>query len=174
MSGSLSVTSAYTHRIVVGVGDMAVSADAQVVLSTYALGSCVGIAAFDPINRSGGLLHIMLPDSAIAPAKAAKYPAMFADTGFALFFRALRGTRAYQANIQLMVAGGANVLCGPDPYKIGERNARVALDLLAKRSYNVRHTEIGGGVNRALHLEMATGLVTLKTPTDEVQFALGF
>jgi chemotaxis protein CheD len=174
MSGSLSIASAYTHRIVVGVGDMAVSGDTQVVLSTYALGSCVGIAAFDPINRSGGLLHIMLPDSAIAPAKAAKNPAMFADTGFAVFFRALRNMRAYQANIQLMVAGGANVLCGPDPYRIGERNARVTLDFLSTRSYSVRHTDIGGGVNRALHLEMATGLVTLKTPTDEVQFALGF
>src|SRR5580704_7365999 len=116
MAGMLSIASAYTHRILVGVGDMAVSGDTQVVLSTYALGSCVGIAAFDPINRSGGLLHIMLPDSAIAPAKAAKNPAMFADTGLALFFRSLRGMRAYQANIQLMVAGGANVLCGPDPY----------------------------------------------------------
>jgi chemotaxis protein CheD len=173
MSGPLSLATPYTHRMVVGVGDMAVTADVDLLLSTYALGSCVGVAAFDPINRSGGLLHIMLPDSSIAPAKASRTPAMFADTGLDLFFRALRSVRAYQANLQLLVAGGANVLCGTDPYKIGERNARVTLEFLSKRSYNVRHTDLGGGVNRALHLEIGTGCVTLKTPSEEVQFSLG-
>ena len=173
MAATLTLSAPYTHRQVVGIGDMAVSGETDVVLSTYALGSCVGVVAFDPVNRCGGILHVMLPDSSIAPAKASRQPALFADTGLALFLRALRGVRAYQANLQVLVAGGANVLCGADPYRIGERNAQVTLDYLGKRSFSIRHTDIGGGVNRALHLELSSGLVTLKTPTDEVQYSLG-
>lgn len=172
MAATLTLSALYAQRQVIGIGDMAVSGDAEVVLSTYALGSCVGIVAFDPINRSGGILHVMLPDSAIAPAKASKQPALFADTGLALFFRALREVRAYQSNLQILVAGGANVLHGTDPYRIGERNVRVTLDYLNKRSFSIRHTDVGGGLNRALHLELGTGFVTLKTPTDEVQYSL--
>ena len=39
------------------------------VLITYALGSCVGVAIYDPVARVGGLLHYMLPESAIDPEK---------------------------------------------------------------------------------------------------------
>ena len=173
MAGTLILATPYAQRLVVGVGDMAVSADSEAILSTYALGSCVGVVAFDPVNRAGGLLHIMLPDSSIAPAKALRNPALFADTGLALFFRALRGVRAYQANLQILVAGGAHVLFGTDPFRIGERNTEVTLDYLAKRSYTLRHTDIGGAVNRTLHLELGSGYVTLKTPGDEMQYALG-
>jgi chemotaxis protein CheD len=73
----------------------------------------------------------------------------------------------------VLVAGGANVLHGTDPFRIGERNVQVTLDYLNKRSFSIRHTDVGGGLNRALHLELGTGFVTLKTPTDEVQYSLG-
>ena len=158
MAATLTLSAPYSHRQVVGIGDMAVSGEVDLVLSTYALGSCVGVVAFDPVNRSGGILHVMLPDSSIAPAKASKQPALFADTGLALFCAPCAACAAYQANLQVLVAGGANVLCGVDPYRIGERNALVTLDYLNKRSFVIRHTDIGGGVNRALHLEMSSGL----------------
>ena len=70
------------------------------------------------------------------------------------------------------MAGGANVLCGPDPFRIGERNAQVTLDYLSKRSISLRHADVGGCLNRALHLEIGTGYVTVKTPTDEAQYSL--
>ena len=173
MAGSSLVASPYLQRVIVGVGDLAVSNDVENVLSTYALGSCVGVVAFDPLARAGGILHLMLPDSAISPDKAARQPAMFVDTGLVLFFRALKGVRAERASLQLLVAGGANVLCGSDPYRIGERNSRATQEFLLKQGYRVCHTVVGGGVNRALHLEMATGTVTLKTPFEEAQYPLG-
>ena len=70
MAGSPSIASLFAQRLVVGVGDMIVSNNAASTLSTYALGSCVAIAAYDPVVKAGGLLHIMLPDSTISPAKA--------------------------------------------------------------------------------------------------------
>lgn len=154
----------FGQRLVVGVGDMASSADPQAILSTYSLGSCIGVAAYDARARVGGLLHLMLPSSSIAPDRALSQPALFADTGLALFFRSLDGLGADRDRIRLMIAGGASVLAGHDPYRIGERNIQATLGFLRGNGYEVGHAEVGGGVNRALHLEMATGIVTLTTP----------
>lgn len=151
---------------------MAVSNNTQVILSTYALGSCIGVIAFDPLVKAAGILHLMLPESSISPDKAARQPAMFADTGLPAFFKALTGLRADRSRLRLFVAGGASVIAGSDPFRIGERNARTTLDYLARQGYTVRRTEIGGAVNRTVHLEVNTGSVTLKMPAETVQQSL--
>ena len=46
--------------------------------------SCIGMAVYDPAAAVGGLLHYMLPDSAIDPAHGSGNPYMFADTGIPL------------------------------------------------------------------------------------------
>jgi len=45
----------------------------------------VAVVAYDPVSKASGLLHIMLPDSAISPDKSITQPAMFADTGLRCF-----------------------------------------------------------------------------------------
>jgi chemotaxis protein CheD len=159
-------------HIIVGVGDMAASDDVQRILSTYALGSCIGLVAYDPLLKVGGILHMMLPDSAISPAKAAAHPAMFADTGLPQFFRLLATFKARSPRLQLLIAGGANVILGHDPFCIGERNMRATVDYLARNGYAVKQAEVGGSVNRTLHLVLGTGMVTVKTPTLEERFYL--
>src|SRR5688572_666718 len=130
--------SMFAQRVVIGVGDMAVSNNAQVTLSTYALGSCIGVVAYDPIAKVGGILHMMLPDSSIAPDKAELQPAMFADTGLPLFFRALKGMKAEPVRIRLFVTGGACVLSSHDSFKIGERNTQATLEYLANNGLVIR------------------------------------
>jgi chemotaxis protein CheD len=161
---SPTLASIFAQRVVVGVGEMAVSNNIQVTLSTYALGSCLGVVAYDPIARVGGILHLMLPDSTLSPGKAVGQPAMFADTGLPLFFRSLMGMKADRARLRLCVAGGASVLSGPDSFKIGDRNVSATRGFLARNGFVVRHAALGGTVNRTLHLEVGTGNVTLKMP----------
>jgi chemotaxis protein CheD len=172
MAGSPTIASLFAQRVVIGVGDMAVSNNAQVILSTYALGSCIGVIAYDPAVKAAGILHLMLPESSISPDKAQRQPAMFADTGLPAFFKALTGLRADRSRLRIYVAGGASVISGTDPFRIGERNARVTLDYLAKNGYQVRRTEVGGNINRTIHLEVNTGAITLKTPTENLQYSL--
>jgi chemotaxis protein CheD len=172
MAGSPSVASLFAQRVVIGVGDMAVSNNVQVVLSTYALGSCVGVIAYDPATKAAGILHLMLPESSISPEKAARQPAMFADTGLPVFFRALTGLKGDRSRLRLFVAGGASVIGGTDPFRIGERNARVTLDFLQREGYTIRRTDVGGNINRTVHLEVNTGVVSMKTPTDNIQHPL--
>jgi len=167
-----TISALFAQRVVIGVGDMAVSNNCNTVLSTYALGSCIGVAAYDPLVKTGGILHLMLPESTISPEKAASQPAMFADTGLPHFFRSLIGLKADRSRLRIYVAGGASVIGGHDAFKIGERNTRATLDFLAKHGFNVSQTQLGGTVNRTLHLEVSSGSLTLKTPNENGQISL--
>lgn len=167
-----TVASLFAQRVVVGIGELSVSNDPSLTLSTYALGSCVGVVAYDPALQVGGLLHLMLPDSSISAEKAAKQPAMFVDTGLPLLFRSLVGLRAEPSRLNVLLAGGAAVLTGNDQFKIGERNARATLDLLMRNRVHISHRILGGTTNRTLHLDVATGTVKVKTPQGLDSYSL--
>lgn len=172
MAGSPSIASLFAQRVVIGVGDLSVSNNTALTLSTYALGSCVGVVAYDPVVRVGGLLHLMLPESALSPDKAAVQPAMFADTGLPLLFRGLAGLRAEHARLRIFVAGGANVLGGTDNFRIGERNLKAVAAYLSQHGYRVTRTDVGGTMNRTLHLVISTGAINLKTPEVNESYSL--
>src|SRR5688572_20672940 len=172
MSGSPTIASLFVQRVVVGVGDMAASNNLSTTLSTYALGSCVGVIAYDPGIKCGGILHLMLPEASISPNKALTQPAMFADTGLPLFFKALMGLKAERSRLKLFVAGGASVIAGQDPFKIGERNTRFTLDFIAQNRLSLIRTETGGTVNRTVHLELSSGNVSLISPAGKTTLSL--
>ncbi|MCX6954847.1 MAG: chemotaxis protein CheD [Verrucomicrobia bacterium] len=162
----------FAQRVVVGVGDLGVSNNTSITLSTYALGSCVAVAVYDPVAKAGGLLHMMLPDSTISPEKAIGQPAMFADTGLPMLFRALTGIKADRSRLRLFVAGGASVLTGNDNFKIGERNIRATQLWLQQQGYGVRGSAVGGYISRTVHLDIGTGSISLKTPMANEKFSL--
>jgi chemotaxis protein CheD len=172
MSGAPTLPNFFQQRVVVGVGDLAVSNNGNVNVSTFALGSCVGIVIYDAEVKVGGLIHIMLPDSSISPEKAAKQPAMFADTGIPLFFRNLCGLRAERRRMKAYVAGGASVISGSDMFKIGERNILATKKMINALSISVVRADIGGVNNRTVHLNVGTGEVSLKTPLGTSKFSL--
>jgi chemotaxis protein CheD len=172
VAGSPTIANLFTQRLVVGVGELAASNASAVTISTYALGSCVGLVAYDPVVRAGGILHLMLPDSALSPEKAAAKPAMFADTGVPALFRAIAGLRAERSRTRLFLAGGACVLSGPDTFKIGERNAAATRRMLSVYGCSIAGQELGGTVNRTLHLNIATGELTIKLPDRTLAYSL--
>ena len=167
-----SISLQFSQRVIVGIGELSVSNNPTTTLSTYALGSCVGIAAYDPVARAGGLLHCMLPSSSIDPKKAAQQPAMFADTGLPLLFQSLLGLPADRTRLRFLIAGGASALHASDEYRMGDRNSRVTIDFLTQNNLVVRYTEIGGTVNRTLHFEVGTGALTVKAPTGTHRLSL--
>ena len=48
------------EMIKVGMADLKVGKSPD-VLTTLGLGSCVGVAIYDPVTKISGLLHCMLP-----------------------------------------------------------------------------------------------------------------
>ncbi|MBL9213444.1 MAG: chemotaxis protein CheD [Opitutaceae bacterium] len=163
---------AFPQRVIVGVGEMFVSDNPAITLSTYALGSCVAVVVYDAFAKAGGMLHMMLPDSKISPTKALAQPAMFVDTGLPLLFNALAALKTEPRRLRIFVAGGASVRCADDSFRIGERNVRVTADYLSQRGLVVRQTAVGGTINRTVHLKIANGEITLKTPVANDSFLL--
>lgn len=153
-------------QVIVGVGDMAVSADPDETLVTYALGSCLGVAAWDKQAKVGGLLHFMLPTSSINPQKAEENPAMFGDTGLPAFLEALFALGATRRHLVLKLAGGAEIN-GHDSFEIGKRNLLLARRLLWKNAIAPSAEAVEGKVGRTLRLEIGSGRVLLKDPAGE-------
>ena len=152
----------FEHKVVVGIAEMAVSNNQNVTLTTYSLGSCLGIAIYDPVVKAGGLLHIMLPDSNIDTAKASRQPAMFVDTGVPALFRAAYQLKAEKHRVIISVAGGAQIMDSGGFFNIGVRNYDALSNLLRQHSLQIHAEQVGGLVNRTMYLNLATGEVRLK------------
>jgi chemotaxis protein CheD len=166
MPGSPTIASLFAQRVVIGVGDVAAANNTAVTLSTYALGSCVAVVAYDGAVHAGAILHLMLPESSISPEKAVMQPAMFADTGFPVLLAKLEGLRADCRRLKLFLAGGAAVLQGNDPFKIGARNIEAVKRQIQQRGLCVVAAGLGGVVNRTVHLDIGSGEVTIKLPNS--------
>jgi chemotaxis protein CheD len=152
--------------VVVGVADLAVSDDPNETLVTYALGSCLGVAAWDRQARVGGLLHYMLPASSVNPEKALANPAMFGDSGLTAFLERLFHLGATRRHLVLKLAGGAEIN-GPDSFEIGKRNLLLARRLLWKNDLAPQAEAVGGRIGRTMRLEMGSGKVLIKDPQGE-------
>jgi chemotaxis protein CheD len=135
---------------------MKIGRDADLIV-THALGSCLGLVVYDPVERVGGLLHAMLPLSKINPDKAEANPYMFVDTGVPALFKALYEIGGQKSRMIVKAAGCGNPLGKNEMFKIGERNYTVLKKLLWKNNILLETEDVGGAASRTVHLEVATG-----------------
>jgi len=148
--------------LIIGVSDLKVSDDSESVLVTYSLGSCVGIAVYDPVVRVGGILHFMLPESNLDPVKAQKNPYMFADTGVPFLFKNAYKLGAKKKRMKVIVAGGAQVLDQKGFFNIGKRNYMAVRKMFWKNNVMIDYQDVGGSSNRTLKLAVKNGQAWLK------------
>ncbi len=154
-------------NIIVGVSDMKVSNDAEASLITYSLGSCIGVAIYDPVVRVGGLLHFMLPDSNLDKAKAEKNPYMFADTGIPVLFKSSYKLGAEKKRLRVVVVGGAQVLDQKGFFNIGKRNHMAVRKIFWKNKVMVDYEDVGGNVNRTIRVDIGNGDIWVKVSGQE-------
>lgn len=155
--------------LIVGVADMKVSNHPEATLATYSLGSCIGLAIYDPVAKAGGLLHYMLPESSLDMRKAQKNPYMFGDTGIPLLFKETYKLGAKKNRLQVIVAGGAQILDMKGLFNIGKRNHTILRKMFWKNNVMVDFEEIGGNVNRTLKLVIQDGAAWLKVSGKEMK-----
>ncbi len=147
---------------IVGISDLKVSKDPQDVLVTYALGSCIGVAVYDPCARVGGLLHFMLPDSCLDKQKAQDNPAIFADTGVPLLFRSCYQFGAEKKRMIVKIAGGAQILDDTNYFRIGQKNITALRKIFWKNNILIDGEDTGKNCNRTVRLYVADGRVVVK------------
>ena len=156
-------------NLIVGVADMKVSNDPETVLVTHSLGSCIGVAIYDPVAKTGGLLHYMLPESSLEGNKAKKNPYMFGDTGIPLLFKDLYKLGAKKNRLKVIVVGGAHILDQKGLFNIGKRNHTLIRKMFWKNNVMINFEDVGGSVNRTLKLEIKTGQAWLKVSGTEMK-----
>ena len=147
---------------------MKVSEDSNQVLVTYSLGSCVGLALFDPVARIGGMIHCMLPLSKIDRQKAEIKPFMFVDTGVTRLLTEMFERGAQRQNLVAKVAGAGSPLGKEETFRIGQRNYTILRKLLWKNNILIDSEDISGSKARTMYLYIADGLVTVKSQGKEV------
>jgi chemotaxis protein CheD len=148
---------------VVGISELAISADPAETLVTYSLGSCVGLVLHDPVAGVGGMLHSMMPASRANPEKAAEIPAMYTDTGAQLLIQSLFDLGATRTNLVAKVVGAASQVDRENLFRIGERNHAVVRKVLWKNAILIAAEEVGGSASRTVYLEVGTGRTIVKS-----------
>jgi len=146
-------------KIIIDISDAKVSKDAKDTLMTYSLGSCIGVALYDPATRSGGMLHYQLPSAKMDPAKAAAKPFMFADSGMEKLMKKILAFGAAKKHLQIKIAGGAQMMNDAKTFNIGKRNYTALRQLLWKNGMFIDSEDIGGKLARNLSLDIADGTV---------------
>lgn len=152
-----------TSNVVVDVGDLKVSNDPAVTLVTYSLGSCVGVAAYDPLTKVAGLLHCQLPSASINVEKGRAQPGMFADTGMAALLGSMSSLGADRKRLKVKIAGAAQMLNDAGVFDIGRRNHAAIRKLLWQAGLLVEAEQCGGSEPRTVYLRVSDGDVQIRT-----------
>lgn len=150
-------------KIIVSVSDVRWSSDAQDVIWTYSLGSCIGVTAYDPVAHVGGMLHFQLPEASTNPRRATENPAMFGDTGLAILIDKLKTMGAQERRMKIILAGGAKILDESNTFNIGRRNHAAIRKCLWQRGLMIAQEDVGGSAPRHMILTIATGETQIKT-----------
>jgi chemotaxis protein CheD len=152
-----------SELIKVGMADYKVGRNPSSLIS-YGLGSCVGIALYDPVTKIGGLAHIMLPDS--TQARSTENPAKFADTCLPLMLDDMQKLGASKSRVCAKIAGGAQMFTFAnvtDIMRVGERNAESVRLVLKKMDIKILAEDTGGNYGRTVELNLVTGMFRIKT-----------
>jgi chemotaxis protein CheD len=151
---------------VVGIADCKVARDPEVELVTYALGSCIAVAAYDPLVRAGGLLHFMLPEAGASPERSRRSPFMFADTAIPLLLKQLEEIGADKRRLIVRVAGGAQVTNVSAMFNVGKRNQLALKKLLWRAEILVQGEDLGGTTSRTVRLNLGDGRMVVRCPGE--------
>ncbi len=153
--------------VVVGVADMAIAREADGRIVTYALGSCIGVSAWDPVTKVGGLLHYMLPQPVELSDPKTLKPLMYCSTGIPLLLRRLASAGCQQHRLVVCAAGGAEILEGAASLAIGKRNRAMLRKVLWKLGVTLVAEDTGGGIARTMALDLGKGEVHVRSREHE-------
>lgn len=150
-------------RINVSISDMKFSTRPDDVLVTHSLGSCVGVSAWDPHTRVGGLIHCLLPQVRNNKDKALKNPYMYVTSGVPAMLRTLMAKGARRSRLILKAAGGGHMMTSNRLFDVGKQNADILRRLLAHNNMELAAEDFGGTKPRTMYFHLETGQVVVKS-----------
>jgi chemotaxis protein CheD len=152
----------------VGIGEMKFSDDPHVTLCASNLGSCVGVAVYDPTLKIGGMIHCLLPMSTGHAEKAKKNPEAFVDLGVVLLLQEALKRGSKREQLIITVAGGSNISDLNNVFEIGKKNYAVLRKVLWKNNLLIKAEHVGEGHSRTFSLEVKTGHSWVKIQGEKI------
>ncbi|MDR1532720.1 MAG: chemotaxis protein CheD [Clostridiales bacterium] len=134
------------------------------MLTTLGLGSCVGIALYDSVNKVAGLAHCMLPDS--TQIQNNSNIAKFVDTALIRLINNMGRSGANKRILKAKVAGGAQMFAfnsTNESMRIGDRNVDATLKMLREFNIPVVGRDTGANYGRTVELFAEDGRFVIKT-----------
>ena len=121
-------------------------------LITIGLGSCIGIALYDSLNKLGGLVHIMLPEN-----KKGLCPAKYADSGIYLLIDEMLKAGASRRKLVAKIAGGAHMFSSA-----GELSIQVER-VLQEEKIQLLAKDVGEDYGRTMEFYTEDGRVLIRS-----------
>jgi len=152
------------ERIMLSLGEWAVTDDPTRELVCLGLGSCVAFCAHDPGTGIAGMAHMVLPDSTNGKPGGAE--GKFVDLAIPLVLREMEALGATRSKMKIHLAGGAQMLHGAsftDTMMIGKRNAAAAQQVLKELGLRITSEDTGGESGRTVRLAVASGQLDVST-----------
>lgn len=154
------------QRLTVAISDMKISKRSGDVLVTHSLGSCLGLAAYDPLAMVGGLIHCLLPKST---HREVTNPYMYVNVGVPDMIRQLLALGASKAHLRFKAAGCASMMGIQNQFDTGAHNLAMLEALFAKNNVVLAARDVGGSIPRTVALHMETGVFTIRSQGKEWQ-----
>ena len=157
------------EMVVVGLGEMQVSNDPNMVLACLGLGSCIGISAYDPVARVGAMVHVVLPHG--NNIDCGKSPTKYANTALPVMVNAMERKGAIKSRIVLKIAGGAKIIhtiAMGSILDIGDRNITAVKKAVAENKLSIKAEDIRGTLGRSMWLNVDTGVTRFRTTASAV------
>lgn len=142
-----------------GIGEVAFAKKPCVIRTV--LGSCVGVSLYDPRLRIGGMSHFLL-----AKAPEGQISTRYGDIALDTLIDNFRRAGSHLHRLEACVAGGALILDVNEIFFVGEKNIKIADEVLSRRGIRVLRREVGGERGRRMVLDSETGFVTIEFIPD--------
>ncbi len=152
------------NNIVVGLGEIKISNNPQDILVAYGLGSCLGIAMYDPITHVAGMLHAVLP-SCEPETMRSDSCTKYVCCGIETLLTKVTTAGALRYRLVIRMAGGANMLSATsfsDIMNIGQRNIESARLKLSELKFQISGEEVGGNIGRTVRFYVADGRMAIR------------
>ncbi len=145
------------QAVMIGIGEYRIG---TFRMASIGLGSCIGLTLYDPEQKTGAMVHIMLPESSGRTDRPGKY----ADTAIPILFDELTANGSKKKSLVAKMAGGATMFeAFSASMNIGQRNIDKVKSLLSEHNIRLVAEDTGGKMGRSVYfVPQENGRVTVR------------
>ena len=145
--------------ITLGIGGCRITNTHGVLRTT--LGSCVGVTLYDKFTKTGGMIHVMLPDSSRSKGRLTR----FADTGIPNLVNCMINEHSSSRSLlTAKIFGGAKMFnVFSKALDVGNNNIEACVNTLKQQGIKIECGITGGTKGTQIKFHVNDGKVVFKT-----------